>query len=177
MKVERIVGQSSRSLADILRFRSAVYESSYDVRVAVYGSDSPRTVAERVLRALSQSDRFVSTRGYDRARDAAADGRAAEFVDVVRAGLAPDRGLFVSEAMQPMTEEDIARLVPLKYQEKSRRTRAHRTEPRAVRTPPAPHSRCCVCARRTPCVCRVRREQSPASNICAQRCADPRPTC
>ena len=121
MKVDRIVGQRSHSLASILRYRQTVYESSYDYRIAVYAEDSPRDIAERIQRRLAESDAFVSTRGYSRGQEKGEGqdgvGHGHEFVDVVRKGLAPDRGLFVCEELQPFHLADIERLVGLNYQE------------------------------------------------------------
>ena len=126
MKVDRIVGQSSMSLLDILRYRAAVYEVSYDVRISVNSGDSPSDIAARILAATQRADHFVSTRGYDREK-AAAEGegggeRGEEFVEVVRKGLAPDRGLFVLGSELPvMRLQEVGRLVGLSYQEKALR--------------------------------------------------------
>ena len=122
MKVDRIVGQRSHSLASILRYRASVYEGSYDLRIPVYRDDSPRDIALRIQRRLEESDAFVSTRGYDRrTEEGETEGggrrRGDELVDVVRRGLAPDRGLFVCEQLHPLTRTDVERLVGLSYHE------------------------------------------------------------
>ena len=128
MKVDRIVGQSSRPLADILRYRATVYESSYDIRVSVRQRETPKQIAQRIVDKLSKTGEFVSTRGYNRAEQQQAGGASGggsavgeEFVEVVKRGLAPDRGLFVAKDMNPMALEDIGRLVGLNYHEKALR--------------------------------------------------------
>ena len=124
MKVDRIVGQSSRPLADILRYRATVYESSYDIRVSVRQHEKPQQIAQRIVEKLSRTGEFTSTRGYDRAAEQQQRRErrmGEEFVEVVRRGLAPDRGLFVAKEMNAMALEDIGRLVGLNYHEKAMR--------------------------------------------------------
>lgn len=127
MKVDRIVGQSSRPLPDILRYRATVYESSYDIRVSVRQHESPKQIAQRIVEKLKKTGEFVSTRGYNRSAQqqqqrGEQDGPLGEeFVEVVKRGLAPDRGLFVAKEMNPMALEDIGRLVGLNYHEKALR--------------------------------------------------------
>ena len=125
MKVDRIVGQSSRPLADILRYRATIYESSYDIRVSVRRNETPEQIARRIAEKLKKTGEFVSTRGYDRSNQQQRGGEerpvGEEFVEVVKRGLAPDRGLFVAKEMNPMALEDIGRLVGLNYHEKALR--------------------------------------------------------
>ena len=124
MKVDRIVGQSSRPLADILRYRATVYESSYDIRVSVRQNEAPKQIAARIAEKLKRTGEFKSTRGYNRAAEQQQQQErrtGEEFVEVVRRGLAPDRGLFVAAEMNPMALEDIGRLVGLNYHEKALR--------------------------------------------------------
>ena len=114
------MGQSSACLADILRYRATVYEGSYDVRISVNSGDSPAELARRILATLQREDHFVSTRGHDRRKGEG--GRGEELLEVVRKGLAPDRGLFVPASELPrMSLEEIGRLVGLPYQEKALR--------------------------------------------------------
>lgn len=111
MKVDRIVGQrGGKSLPQILQYRDQIYEQSYDVRVTISEGETPEVIARRVQSAVSSSNEFVSTRGYQANQ---------ELVDVVKRGLAPDRGLFVPHynEMRRMSLNDIRRLVGMSYVE------------------------------------------------------------
>ncbi len=54
MKVDRIVGQSTRSMEDILRYRQSFYEKFYDLRVTIPVGLSQQAVSELVLERYVQ---------------------------------------------------------------------------------------------------------------------------
>ena len=88
MQVNRIVGQRTKTLKDILAWREHVYERSYDIRVIVGRHEAPADIAKKILRQLEQqSTMYESTRSKDKQQQQ-------QFLDVVQQGLAPDGGLF-----------------------------------------------------------------------------------
>jgi threonine synthase len=110
MKVDRIVGQSTRSLGDILDSRAAIYENSYDLRIMVETNTTPEQIAKKIYSTLCRSEEYISTRGYG-------NGQETEFTDVVKRGLAPDRGLFIAKNHSKFTANELTRLVGLSYPE------------------------------------------------------------
>lgn len=113
-------GAASSSLADsvvvLLDTEAGSSNYPYDVRVLTDADKSIDAIACKVQDRLNQSQDFKSTRGYT------ADGdESLFFLDVVRRGLAPDRGLFVASEYQPFEKEEIERLIDLPYQERALR--------------------------------------------------------
>ena len=88
MRVDRIVGQRTKTLKDILAWREHVYERSYDIRIIVGPHEAPVDIAKKILRQLEQqSAMYESTRSEGQRHQQ-------QFLDVVQQGLAPDSGLF-----------------------------------------------------------------------------------
>jgi threonine synthase len=117
MKTDRIVGQATKSLESILAWRRSIYENSYDLRCAISKGETPAQIAARI-KALIEWKRghqaYISTRDVRHsarpsgtparsnsitAKEAEANGEELDFLDVVAAGLAPDRGLFVPASL------------------------------------------------------------------------------
>jgi threonine synthase len=114
MKVDRIVGQGSKPMEEILRYRNSFYEKYYDIRVIVSEGESPQQIAEKVVHLLMRSPQFISTRGFFDPR--------IDFLQVVKQGLAPDGGLFVPLSFPPkFSLGELKRLLPLSYQERALR--------------------------------------------------------
>lgn len=106
MKVDRIVGQATQSLSEILSYRSSVYNSNYDLRILVEVGANVQRVTDMVLDQLNKDQHFVSTRS----------GRTNEdFCEVVTKGLAKDRGLFFPCFVPAVTLRQLERLLPLDY--------------------------------------------------------------
>ena len=109
MKVQRIVGQTDGiSMQDILKYRSQFYERCYDVRVMCERNASPEVVAQRVITSLTSLENvmhFRSTR--------ASGCSGLDFNDVIVRGLAPDGGLFVTEAIPTFERGELERLMEL----------------------------------------------------------------
>lgn len=88
MRVDRIVGQRTKTLNDILTWREHIYEKSYDIRVIVGKDETPEDIAKKILHQLEkQSAMYESTRSGSKQNNQ-------QFLDVVQQGLAPDGGLF-----------------------------------------------------------------------------------
>ena len=66
MKINRIVGQSTLQLGDILTRRQHVYENCYDIRIIVSENETVAAITTRILKALNKKQEFVSTRGDGR---------------------------------------------------------------------------------------------------------------
>lgn len=63
MKVDRIVGMATSTLAQVLARRYQVYDNSYDVRVPVLDGETPEAVADKLVAMLSsRGTHFESTR-------------------------------------------------------------------------------------------------------------------
>jgi threonine synthase len=112
MKVDRIVGQSTSSLKDILKYRHNFYENGYHVRIMTSDGDDIDEIAHRVVAELSKDQNYRSTRGW------CAKDNDTEFLDVIRMGLAPDRGLFVAPSWTSFTIPQLGQMVDLPYQER-----------------------------------------------------------
>lgn len=120
MKVDRIVGQASSPLADILAKRTQIYENVYDVRVLVEEGATVEKIADQVVDQVNKDQRFFSTRNC--ASDAEKAQQSTEnFFDVVQQGLSNDRGLYYPEYLPSISLKQLERLVPLSYQERSLR--------------------------------------------------------
>jgi shikimate kinase len=88
MRVDRIVGQRTKTLNDILAWREHIYENSYDMRIIIGKDETPNDIAQKILRQLDkQSNMYESTRSGHQLNNQ-------QFLDVVQQGLAPDGGLF-----------------------------------------------------------------------------------
>jgi hypothetical protein len=88
MRVNRIVGQSSRTLDEILTWREHIYENSYDIRILIGQNDSPVDIAKQIFRQLhAQSQMYRSTRQEH-------SHNSQQFLDIVQQGLASDGGLY-----------------------------------------------------------------------------------
>jgi shikimate kinase len=109
MKVDRIVGQSTKSLSEILDYRKSIYEKYYDLRVIIDDEESFESIANRIVELLNRQQEYVSTRGNK--------GNFL-FLDVIREGLAKDRGLFVPQYLPSFTLKQIKRLINLSYEER-----------------------------------------------------------
>ena len=88
MRVDRIVGQSTRTLAEILAWREHIYEKSYDLRILIGENETPLEIAEKIVRQLDQHAHL-----YRSTRDQRHTDRP-QFLDVVQQGLASDGGLY-----------------------------------------------------------------------------------
>ena len=88
MRIDRIVGQSTKTLNDILTWREHIYEKSYDIRIIIDKDETPKDIAQKIVKQLEkQSNMYESTRsGYQ--------SNNQQFLHVVQQGLAPDGGLF-----------------------------------------------------------------------------------
>lgn len=88
MKVCRVVGQASKSMSEILDYRTKIYEKYYDTRVIIGREESLDSIAQKVITYLNRNQLFYSTRG---------DGyeKGFTFTDVITMGLAKDQGLFL----------------------------------------------------------------------------------
>jgi shikimate kinase len=88
MRVDRIVGQRTKTLNDILTWREHIYEKSYDIRIIIGKDETPKDIAKKIIDQLEkQSTMYESTRTGSKQNNQ-------QFLDVVQQGLAPDGGLF-----------------------------------------------------------------------------------
>jgi threonine synthase len=113
MKVERIVGQSQKSLPEILKYRKKFYEDYHDLRVHVLEGECPKTIAKKVAKNLESNKKFVSTRGFV--------DEEFSFLDVVKEGLAPDGGLFVPQEIPSFLIGEISRLQNQSYAHRAKK--------------------------------------------------------
>ncbi|CAF3335270.1 unnamed protein product [Rotaria sp. Silwood1] len=111
MRVDRIVGQRTKTLNDILAWREHIYEKSYDIRIIIGKNETQNDIAKKVLNQLEQQSTFYeSTRsGYPK--------KNKQFLDVVQQGLAPDGGLFVTRSFNRLSLGELQRLIGLSYPE------------------------------------------------------------
>jgi threonine synthase len=115
MKVDRIVGQKSSSLADILAWRSRFYNSQYHARVLAEPGTSVDRLVDKVLEVYNKEEDFLSTRGT-------CDSVNPTFLDVVRKGIAPNRGLYIPKRLgDGFTMKQLERLVPLNFHDRALR--------------------------------------------------------
>lgn len=98
MRVTRIVGQSTKTLNDILAWRQHIYENSYDLRIIIGEDETPNDIAEKIVNQLEQQSTFYeSTRsGYQQNNQ--------QFLNVIQQGLAPDGGLFSKKTLTNLYE-------------------------------------------------------------------------
>eukprot|EP00698_Gefionella_okellyi_P000727 TRINITY_DN10654_c0_g1_i1.p1 TRINITY_DN10654_c0_g1~~TRINITY_DN10654_c0_g1_i1.p1 ORF type:complete len:674 (+),score=139.82 TRINITY_DN10654_c0_g1_i1:16-2037(+) len=111
MKVNRIVGQDTKSLADILKYRRSIYDTCYDTRVLIEPGASVSEVTQAVLGELSRDRRLVSTRG----------GESVSFATALQQGIASDGGLYVPCELPRFSTAQLVRMVPLSYQDRALR--------------------------------------------------------
>lgn len=120
MKVDRIVGADSMPLEKVLSNRIAVYEDLYDVRILVEDGQGPESIADQVVEKLGKDQRFFSTR--DISTQAEKDAQPPkQFFEVVRRGLADDRGLYFPSYFPKISLKQLERLVDLSYHERALR--------------------------------------------------------
>jgi threonine synthase len=120
MKVDRIVGQASTSLQEILKRRETVYEDFYDVRVIVEKGANVNRIADQVWYQVEKDQRFFSTRNtktYAEKQHLPLES----FHTVVQQGLSDDRGLYFPEYIPSITLKQLERLVPMSYRERALR--------------------------------------------------------
>lgn len=89
MQVDRIVGQTTKSLNEILEWRQNIYENSYDIRIIIGKNELPLDIANKICQQLEVQSKF-----YRSTRDDRTEEKFDEFLDVVEKGLAPDGGLY-----------------------------------------------------------------------------------
>eukprot|EP00808_Paulinella_micropora_P030139 g37169.t1 len=129
MRVNRIIGQASRSMEEILTYRRSFYESDYDARVLIGSGQTTEQIAMEALRVLKRPQHFLSTRGAGLKHTKGPQMKS--FRSVVQEGLAADRGLYVPssllEAFAPRKDgpasraahmQRLERLLPLGYSER-----------------------------------------------------------
>ena len=87
--------------------------TQYDIRVLIGEKESERgneqLIAERIFKNLTLDHEYISTRGSD---------EKYLFNDVIRDGLAKDRGLFVPKYFPRFSQDQWARLINLNYEER-----------------------------------------------------------
>ncbi|UJR26127.1 hypothetical protein I4U23_007473 [Adineta vaga] len=111
MRVDRIVGQRTKTLNDILAWREHIYEKSYDIRVIIGKNETQKDIANKIIKQLNkQSQMYESTRSGFQIENQ-------QFLDVVQQGLSPDGGLFISRSFSSISLDELQRLVGLPYPE------------------------------------------------------------
>jgi shikimate kinase len=94
MRVDRIVGQRTKTLNDILAWREHIYEKSYDIRILIEKDETQKDIAKKIQNQLEkQSKMYESTRSEYQQNNQ-------QFLNVVQQGLAPDGGLFGKKNFQ-----------------------------------------------------------------------------
>jgi threonine synthase len=83
--------------------------NGYDIRIIIGKEETESVIADRILNSLHKDQEYLSTRG---------SRNNYTFFDVIRDGLAPDRGLFVPKYFPTLNSSQWLRLVPLTYQER-----------------------------------------------------------
>lgn len=114
-------------MSDILKYRQQFYENYHDIRIICGDRESLESIANRTVEALSSYNRstnFTSTRGVDNCG----------FSSAILQGLAKDAGLLVPENSLPKFRNDeLMRLIPLKYDERALRILEKLIHPRHIR--------------------------------------------
>ena len=110
MKVCRIVGQSTKSLSEILAYRREIYEKYYDIRVIIGNDETIESIANKVYEILKVNPTYYSTRG---------DGNEGgyRFFEVINRGLAKDQGLFLPHAIPSFNLNEWQRFLDYNFQE------------------------------------------------------------
>jgi len=114
MKVERVVGQCTKTLPEILAYRKSIYEKYYDVRVIIGNSFTPERVCDEIEKLINKDERFISTRN-DNDNDIE---NFLYFEDVISKGLADDKGLFLPFYFPFFDLYQFERLVEMTYEER-----------------------------------------------------------
>ncbi|CAF3433393.1 unnamed protein product [Rotaria socialis] len=111
MRVNRIVGQRTKTLNDILALRENIYENSYDIRIIIGKDETQKDIAKKIQSQLQQQSKFYETtrNGYTKNNQ--------QFLDTIQKGLASDGGLFVTRSFSPLALDELQRLVNLSYPE------------------------------------------------------------
>jgi shikimate kinase len=117
MKVSRIVGQNTRSMAEILQWRRTFYERCYDMRLLLPRSASPEQVSTQLLQQYQHRTRVLELRRsrgglYESTRSPSAAGArtAVDLPEVVLRGLAPDGGLYLPQLLPHLSAGELERL-------------------------------------------------------------------
>ncbi|CAF0796883.1 unnamed protein product [Rotaria sordida] len=111
MKVDRIVGQRTKTLNDILTWREHIYEKSYDIRIIIGKDETQNDIAKKIFNQLEQQSKFYeSTRSEYQKKNQ-------QFLDIIQQGLAPDGGLFVTRSFSRLSLNELQRLIGLSYPE------------------------------------------------------------
>jgi threonine synthase len=85
------------------------FSNDYDIRILIGKEESESIIVDRILNSLEKDQEYISTRGSK---------NNYTFYDVIRDGLASDRGLFVPKYFPRLNSSQFQRLVPLTYQER-----------------------------------------------------------
>jgi shikimate kinase len=109
MKINRIVGQKTKSLSEILDFRKEIYQRYYDYRIIVGNEDSAEVTVKYIIHLLNRSEIYVSTRG-DISND--------DFYKVLNKGLASDVGLYVPQYIPKFSISQFKRLINMSFRER-----------------------------------------------------------
>eukprot|EP01083_Nonionella_stella_P087769 244302_1 len=94
MKVNRIVGQSTKSLEEILSWRHNIYEDSYDIRIVIEDDESQESISNKIVHLLqneigaNKQQTFVSTRN---------NAETQTLSGAISNGLSPDGGLYLPQ--------------------------------------------------------------------------------
>jgi shikimate kinase len=94
MRVDRIVGQRTKTLNDVLAWREHIYEKSYDIRIIIGKDEKPIDIAKKIIDQLEKQSKM-----YENTRSGLKQNNQ-QFLDVVQQGLAPDGGLFGKKNLQ-----------------------------------------------------------------------------
>jgi hypothetical protein len=62
MKIDRVVGMSSKTFSEILDYRREIYEKYYDYRVIVGNNDSVEDITNNIIKVLERDENFLNTR-------------------------------------------------------------------------------------------------------------------
>jgi hypothetical protein len=111
MKLDRIVGQSTKSLSEILDYRREIYQKYYDIRVIVGDNEDAEVTCNNIIDYLNKDEEYTSTRG---------EKSGSEFLDVIREGLAKDGGLYVPKELPKLTQDQWKRFINMSYNERYR---------------------------------------------------------
>lgn len=124
MKVDRIVGQNSKCLEDILDYRKSFYEYFYDLKILIKDNCDFDRIAEELIKKFKEFDfYFESTRGLGKVENNNLDNHEKEnifkFGDVLLKGLSEDGGLFLPRIFpEKLKKFEFERLLNLSYQER-----------------------------------------------------------
>jgi shikimate kinase len=77
MKLDRIVGQSTKTLSEILDYRREIYQKYYDIKVIVRDNEDAEVTCNNIIDSLNKDEEHTSTRG---------EKTGAEFLGVKREG-------------------------------------------------------------------------------------------